>query len=324
MDALSDLLRVTRLTGGVFLHAEFTDPWCLTTRVTPTDCGPFLPHGADIIPYHYVLEGTLRVKVAGQAPVELSAGQVVLLPRNDEHLLGGDLTLEPARGEDVVQRPSEHELAVVRLGGGGACTRLVCGFLGGDDLRQNPVVSNLPPLIRLDMGKSSAGEWVQSTFHYAAAEVAQGRLGAETVLTKLSELLFVEAVRQYVETLPPGQTGWLAGLQDPFVGRALALLHRRPAEPWTVDGLGRLVGLSRSALAERFVRVLGAAPMQYLTNWRMQLAAQELLRGEKSLAAIAESVGYESEAAFSRAFKRALGESPGAFRRDHTSRRTNR
>lgn len=224
--------------------------------------------------------------------------------------------MRPTPGKDVVQRTADDALWTIRLGGGGARTRVVCGFLGAENLRQNLVVSSLPPAVCLDLRRSGAVDWVQSTFQYAAVELARGRLGSETVLAKLSELLFVEAVRSYAESLPPEQTGWLAGLRDPYVGRALALLHGNPKEEWTVQRLGREVGLSRSAFADRFLHVMGMSPMQYLATWRMQLARQELLHSHKSLAEIADLVGYESEAAFSRAFKRLVGKPPGTFRRE--------
>jgi transcriptional regulator GlxA family with amidase domain len=172
--------------------------------------------------------------------------------------------------------------------------------------------------LKLSVEQGGAAEWIRSTFHYAAEEVAAGRPGSETVLAKLSELLFVETVRRYVENLPEGQTGWLAGLRDTHVGRALARLHRDIARPWTVDALGREVGLSRSALADRFIRLIGVPPMHYLANWRMQVAMQKLRGTNTSLAQVAEMVGYESEAAFSRAFKKAVGTAPAGWRRAHS------
>ena len=197
-------------------------------------------------------------------------------------------------------------------------TRLVCGFLGCDSAEGNPVISTLPPLLKLNLEQSGAAEWIRSTFQYAAEEVAAGRPGSETVLAKLSELLFVETVRRYAEALPDGQTGWLAGLRDPYVARALALLHRDITRRWTVDDLGREVGLSRSALADRFIRLIGMPPMHYLASWRMQVATQKLRNTSASLAQVAEIVGYNSEAAFSRAFKKAFGVAPATWRRSNS------
>jgi AraC-like DNA-binding protein len=221
-------------------------------------------------------------------------------------------------GSEIIQPPSEGGLFTIRHGGGGARTRMVCGFLGCDSAKGNPVISTLPPLLKLNVEEGGAAEWIRSTFQYAAQEVSIGRPGSETVLAKLSELLFVETVRRYAETLPDGQTGWFAGLRDPYVARAMALLHRDIARRWTVDELGREVGLSRSALADRFIRLIGAAPMHYLANWRMQVAAEQLRNTSVSLAQVAEIVGYDSEAAFSRAFKKAFGSAPATWRRSNT------
>ena len=308
MDALSDVLRVAHLTGGVFLHAEFFAPWCIATRVAPEHCAPFLGPASHLIIYHYVVEGDLRVRVDGEHGdgIVIEAGEVVLLPRNDLHLMGSDLSLQPVAGGDIIHPPKNGGLFSIHHGGDGRRTRMVCGFLGCASAERNPVISSLPPLLKLKVEQGGAAEWIRSTFQYAAEEVAVGRPGSETVLAKLSELLFVETVRRYAEGVPDGQTGWFAGLRDPHVARALALLHREIARRWTVDDLGREVGLSRSALADRFIRMIGVPPMHYLSNWRMQVATEKLRNTSASLAQVAELVGYESEAAFSRAFKRCL------------------
>jgi len=320
MDALSDVLRVAQLTGGVFLHAEFFAPWCVGGRIAPELCAPALGPASHLIIYHYVVEGELRIRIEDEDGEDLviGAGELVLLPRNDPHLMGSDLGLPPVAGSDVVRPPKDGGLYSIHHGGKGRCTRMICGFLGCASAKGNPVLSTLPPLLKLSVEHGGAAEWIRSTFQYAAAEVAAGRPGSETVLAKLSELLFVEAVRRYAETLPDGQTGWLAGLREPYVARALALLHRDINRRWTVDDLGREVGLSRSALADRFIRLIGAPPMNYLTNWRMQVAAQKLRDTSASIAQVAEMVGYESEAAFSRAFKKATGRAPATWRRSNS------
>jgi len=317
MDALSDVLRVSHLTGGVFLHAEFTAPWCMVGRIGPEHCAPFLGPASHLILYHYVVEGELRVRVAGDGEDELllGPGDLVLLPRNDIHFIGSDLGLPPVMGSEIIQPRKDGSLYTIRHGGGGPPTRLVCGFLGCDSAESNPVISTLPSAIRLKAEDGGSAEWIRSTFQYAADEVAAGRPGSETVLAKLSELLFVESVRRYAETLPEGQTGWLAGLRDPYVARTLAMFHRDVARSWTIEELSREVGLSRSALADRFTRLIGAPPMHYLANWRMQAAAQKLRNSSASLAQIADEVGYDSEAAFSRAFKKAFGAAPATWRR---------
>ncbi len=278
-------------------------------------CASFLGESAEIIPYHYVIEGHLRVQVADEPPCELDPGSLVLLPRNDAHLLGGDLRLPPTPSAAIVQLPADGGLAMIRLGGDGERTRIVCGFLDGENLQANPVIRALPALLKLDYREGPSAGWIRNTFSYAADEIAAGRMGSETVFAKLSEPLFVEAIRRYAESLPEGQTGWLAGLRDPFVSRALAILHRRPGDPWTVDKLGREVGLSRSALTDRFTQIIGVAPMQYLAGWRIQVAAQELLNTSKYIPRIAQDIGYQAEAAFARAFKRRMGAPPATWRR---------
>jgi AraC-like DNA-binding protein len=319
MDALSDVLRVAHLTGGVFLHADFFAPWCIAAQLAPEHCAPAIGRASHLIIYHYIVEGEVYIRVEGEEEDEnllIEAGEIVLLPRNDLHLIGSDLSLPPVAGSDVIHPPKDGGLFSIHHGGTGSRTRMVCGFLGCDSGKGNPVLSTLPPVLKLNIEEAAAADWIRSTFQYAAQEVSAGRPGSETVLAKLSELLFVETVRRYAETLPEGQTGWFAGLRDPYVARSLALLHRDVALRWTVDDLGREVGLSRSALADRFTRLLGVPPMHYLANWRMQVATDLLRNTSVSLAQIAEMVGYDSEAAFSRAFKKAFATSPATWRRE--------
>ena len=312
MDALSEVLREVHLNGGVFLHAQFNEPWCIAVSVTREHCGPMLGPSTHLIPYHFVAEGPIHMQVDGGEAVALRAGEIVLLPRNDLHVMGSDLALPPVRASEVLEPSLSGGLASIRHGGMGRSARMICGFLACDG---HPVISALPKSLRLDVERSDGADWIRSTFRYAADEVGAGRPGSEAVLARLSELLFVEAVRRHVESLPADETGWLAGLRDPHVARTLALLHRDCARDWTLDGLGREVGLSRSALADRFTRLIGAPPMHYLAQCRMQLAARKLRNSQASLAEIADSVGYESEAAFSRAFKKTFGSAPGAWRR---------
>jgi len=320
MDALSDVLRVAHLTGGVFLHADFFAPWCMAARVSPEHCGPAVGPATHLIVYHYVIDGEFRIRVDGEPAGDLviGTGEVVLLPRNDLHLMGSDLSLPPVPGGTVIRPPKDGGLFTIHHGGGGERTQVICGFLGCDRPNGNPLISSLPTLLKLDVKQAGAAEWIRSSFQYAAREIAAGRPGSETVLAKLSELLFAEAVRRYVETLPEAQTGWFAGLRDPHVARALALLHHDMSRRWTVDMLGREVGLSRSALADRFIRLIGVPPMHYLSSWRMQVASERLRTTAGSLVQVAESVGYDSEAAFSRAFKKTFGVAPATWRRSNT------
>ena len=318
MDALSDVLRVAHLTGGVFLRAEFFAPWCISSRLTPEHCSPVLGPASHMMIFHYVAEGEVHIQIEGEQDEDLiEAGEVVLLPRNDMHLMGSDLRLPAVPGKEVIRPPRDGGLFSIHHGGTGSCTRMVCGFLGCASTEGNPVISSLPPLLRVKLQQGGAAEWIRSTFQYAAEEVSAGRPGSETVLAKVSELLFVEAVRRYAEELPDGRTGWFSGLRDPHVARALALLHRDITRRWTVDELGREVGMSRSALADRFIRLIGVPPMHYLAAWRMQVATGKLRDTSGSLAQVAETVGYDSEAAFSRAFKKAFGTAPATWRRSN-------
>ena len=314
MDALSDVLAAIRLTSGAFLDAKFTAPWCIVSQIGPEDCAPLGSIPAHIIAYHYVVSGRLFIEMADTFPIEVAAGEIILLPRNDRHVLGSTPGLSPVVIDELIQPPSASDPALLHFGGGGEATHIVCGFLGSD-VPQNPLVATLPVILKIDVREGSGGNWISNSFQRAAEEFSQSGIGSATVLNKLAELLFVEAVRRYLSTLPEDQTGWLAGLRDRIVGRSLALLHSRTADRWTTEELAQRVGLSRSAFAERFTGLIGMPPMRYLTRWRLQLAAVRLRESPSSTAQIAYDVGYESEAAFSRAFKRTFGLTPGAWRR---------
>jgi len=316
MDALSDVLRAMRLTGGVYLHGEYRAPWCLSIHADPKSCVTWLGQTTHVIPYHYVLEGRVRVRLAGGEELELGPGETVMFPRNDPHLMGSQLDVPAVDARDVVQMGDAGALATIHYyGGDGERAHIVCGFLGAEDVRGNPVIDALPPALRLAARPGSAGDWIRTSFHHAAEQIAAGHTGSEALMSKLSELLFIEAVQRYAEDPASERRGWLAAFADRHLARALALLHTRMAEPWTVEALGREVGLSRSALAARFVEVLGVPPMQYLANWRIHRAAHELASSGKPIPRIAEQVGYESEASFARAFRRHMGVPPATWRR---------
>ena len=314
LDAFSDVLRVIRLAGGVFLEAEFTAPWCISGQLTSNDCKPFLVTPRHVIASHFVAAGNMQLRVDGGDAIDVRAGELVLLPHNHAHTFGSDLNITVMPARQVIQPPQGSGISRINYGGGGVGTQLLCGFLGSET-SFSPLLASLPPVLKLDVRATASGAWIESSFRFAASEIAAGRIGSTTVITKLSELLFVEAVSQFVASLPAERRGWLAGLRDPQIGRALAVVHARPAEAWTAETLALEVGMSRSVFAERFTSLVGQPPMHYLSLWRMQVAAQHLREGHGSVAQIAFEVGYESEAAFSRAFKRQFGTSPGIWRR---------
>lgn len=314
MDALSDVLRVVRLTGGVFLDARFSAPWSLLGRVEPFDFAPFLASPNDVIGFHYVVEGKLLAKVEGGPSTELKQGEIVPFPRNDHHILASTLDLKPQLAKDIVMQPPGAGIYCVKHGGGGEEVHIVCGYLGVDN-GKNPLLTALPPMLTLNVAETPGGAWIAQSFAYAAQQLATPEAGAATIIGKLSELMFVEAVRRYIDALPTQETGWLAALRDPAVGRALALMHMKHAHDWTADELANAVNLSRSAFAERFTALISMPPMRYLTNWRMQVAANRLRDTRQTISQIAFDVGYESEAAFTRAFRRELGEPPAAWRK---------
>ncbi len=314
MDAFSDVLRVIRLSGSVFLEARFSAPWCVSGRMSAEDCKPFQVAPRHVIGLHYVSSGRMHLRIGDGAPIEVGTGELVLLPHNDAHVLGSEISDTPVSAGELVRPSPAGEFAHIEHGGGGESTQLLCGFLGTDH-PFGPLLSSLPAVLKLDVGATPIGAWVESSFRFAASQVAPGRVGSSSVVAKLAELLFVEAVSHYIDGLPADKAGWLAGVRDPNIGRALALLHGSPGKDWTAEALAIEVGMSRSGFAERFTSLVGQSPMHYLTYWRMQLAARQLRESRDSVAKVGYAVGYESEAAFSRAFKREFGASPAEWRR---------
>ena len=314
MDALSDVLRVIRLSGGVFLEAQLSAPWCMKGRLSPDDCKAFQVAPSLVIATHFVTSGQMRLQVNDDEPMVVCAGELVLLPHNDVHAFGSDLDIAPFSQPEAVKSRAAGEFTRIELGGGGETTQLLCGYLGSDHAF-GPLLASLPPVLKLDVRSTPLGAWVESSFRFAVSQIAAGRVGSTTVIAKLSELLFVEAVSHYVAGLPEDRKGWLAGLKDSQIGNALALMHANPAKDWSAEALAAEVGMSRSGFAERFASLVGQPPMQYLTYWRMQLAAQRLRDSREAIAQVGYAVGYESEAAFSRAFKREFGKAPAAWRR---------
>jgi AraC-like DNA-binding protein len=319
MDALSETLRVVHLTGAIFINARFTAPWCYQSPSAST-AAPFLEPGAGrVVIFHLITEGECYVELGDEAPLRLTAGDAVIFPQGDAHRMASQPGLAPASGArlDVVLARRPRQLA---YGGGGPVTRLVCGYLACDARLAGMLLAGLAPLVRVNVRGSNAGIWLEASVRYALAEARSPRPGGAGVLAKLAEVLFIEVLRLHMNEQGEGRTGWLAGVGDRVVGAALNALHQRPAHAWTLDELARTVNTSRSVLAERFQLLVGSSPIQYLTQWRMQLASSLLCRSNAPMARIAEEVGYQTDTAFSRAFRREFGAPPAAWRRDQLAR----
>jgi len=320
MDALSDVLKSVRLAGACYLNAEFTAPWCIRGELSIPSVRARLAAADHVAFFHYVTEGACKVRLAeGGDVLEARAGDLVFFPQEGRHLMGTDLQLAPMEADafSASANPPGVDVFQLRYGGGGKVTRFTCGYLACERSTFRPLFEALPRLLCIPVGNGPASALLRELLRAGVRESSELRPGADSMLAKVAELLFVEAMRRYMETLPPEGRGWLAGVRDPHVGRALSLLHAEPGRAWSVDVLAREAALSRSALAERFTNLVGESPIQYLTRWRLALAARSLRAGSDAIARIAERSGYESEAAFNRAFKREFGVPPAAWRRSN-------
>jgi len=318
MDALSDVLRAVRLSGAFFFDVNACGPWVAETPEGKSVVRAMFPTtGSDhLICYHLIMEGSCWAVLEGEEPIKLVAGDIIMLPHGDTHVLATTPEMRRTPDMSMYRMPDDGQLPVMismgNTGGDGA--RFVCGFLACDSRPYNPLLTALPRVIHFNDHASGA---LGAYFRAALAESKGARMGGACMLGRISELMFVDVVRRYLESLPEGRTNWLAGLRDPYLGRALMALHANPARDWTLEALAQEAALSRSSFAERFTEFVGQPPMQYLTNWRMQLASNHLRAGVEPITAIAHKVGYESEAAFSRAFKKAVGAPPGEWREQH-------
>jgi AraC family transcriptional regulator, alkane utilization regulator len=326
MDALSEVLRAIRLTGAVFLDMELHAQWSYVTAPARKIADVLMPEADHVIPFHLVTEGSCSARLLDGDPVELHTGDLILFPAGDRHVLStasaAGLRLKPTdiTGETLEKLLKRDEVVPFKNNRTGKTARIVCGFLACDGRLAEPILRSLPRLFKISLRDGGTAEWIQSSIRYSVAESASSRPGSAMVLARLSEVLFAEAIRHYMDELPPGQSGWLAGLRDRHVGRALSLLHEQPAHPWTVDELASKAGLSRSALAQRFNALIGTPPMHYLARWRTSLAATQLQDANVSIIRVATDAGYESEAAFNRAFKKQFGLPPAAWRKQAAGR----
>ena len=316
-DALSDVLRTVRLTGAAFFDVAAKAPWVAEQPPPEMILPKILPGAEHLIAYHVVTEGRCFANIVGGEPIAVEAREVIVFTKGDPHVMSSSPGM---RAESFAQGKIDAATAsqlpfFVNYGGDGPAAKLVCGFLACDARPFNPLLENLPPVIKTGDPQDTDTGWLGQFIRFAMMESADKRASGESVLAKLSELMFIEVVRRYLEALPPEQAGWLAGLRDPFVGKALSLMHGSPAHNWTIEELAKQVGLSRSVLAERFTDLVGIPPMQYLAKWRMQIASGLLSGGSANVATVASEIGYESEAAFSRAFKKMVGVPPSVWRR---------
>lgn len=323
MDAFSEILNGVRLNGAVFFTAEFSSPWGFSApqaKAMAATIAPGAPVMAHLVIYHLVIEGGAFVEMTDGQSMELQSGDIVIFPHGEaHHISSGKGTKRPFPDYGITAKIKSRELSPLRAGGGGSTSRFVCGYMSCDPYLSQPILSGLPSVFKVNIRADRSGQWLESSILHLVDEAASGRVGSEAMLAKLSEALFVDTLRRYVAGLPEQQKGWLAGARDPIVGKSLGLLHGRIAHPWTIAALANEVGISRSALVERFTRYLAEPPMTYLTRWRLQLAARSLEKTSRGVADIAADIGYESEAAFNRAFKREFGKPPGRYRSDRKS-----
>jgi AraC-like DNA-binding protein len=316
MDALSETLRVVRLVGAIFLHGRFSAPWCYQSPHADAAAPHLEPTAERVVIFHLVTEGECWCELDdGSPPVRLAAGDAVIFPQGHAHRMGSAPGLPPASGGARLQEVLSRRPRLLAYGGGGATTKLVCGYLACDARLARLLLAGLPPVVKVSVRGSNAGVWLEASLRYALAEARSPRPGGAGVLAKLAEVLFIEVLRLHMNEQAEGRTGWLAGVHDRIVGAALRAMHNQPAQPWTLEELARVAGTSRSVLAERFQHLVGSAPMQYLAQWRMLLASNLLARSNAPLARVAEQVGYQTDTAFSRAFRREFGLPPAAWRR---------
>jgi AraC-like DNA-binding protein len=314
MDALSEILRSVKLSGAMFFNAECTLPWRVNTPSSRT-LGQYLaPPASHVIEFHLVTRGVGYIRVGGEM-TPFAAGDILIVPHGDPHEMGNGTGAVAVDGSLALPTLLRGQLAFSRFGGGGEATRLICGYLACEEGLIQPLLAGLPRVVRVGIRDDAAGAWLENSIVHAVERAVAVVPGSDVILGRLAEVLFAEALQRYVSRLPPGRTGWLAGAGDATVGRSLAALHRRPAYRWTLDKLAEEASVSRSALTERFSRFIGKSPMAYLADWRLELGAEALRSSSRSVLQVATQVGYESEAAFNRAFKRRFGKPPAQYRR---------
>ncbi len=315
MDALSEALSAVHMTSAIFLDVEFTAPWGVSVADARKVAAVLAPAAEHVVSYHLVVEGDMLVRDECGEELSLSAGDIVIMPRGNCHRLSGGA---PSRFFDtslVLGQLSGGEIVKFCFGGGGARTRVICGFFACRRQAADLFLAGLPAILRIGVRDDPAGGWIESSIRHLVSEAEIGRPGQSILLSRMAEALFIESIRRYMQSLPSEQTGWLVAARDPIVGRVLAHVHRESHRRWSVAELARAAGSSRSIVAGRFRALLGESPIAYLSRWRLGLAAQLLETTQRPVQDIAFEFGYESEASFNRAFKRQLGAPPARYRR---------
>jgi AraC-like DNA-binding protein len=316
MDALSEAMRAVRVTGALFFNGEFAAPWRFATPAQDRFGPRISPDSERLVLFHLVTDGQATARTAGHDEVSLSAGDIVVFPHGDAHEMWHGQTSKRFPGARLLPKLAKGELAAEKWGGDGPVTRIICGYLGCERHAEDLFLSGLPPILKTNVRSTPAGAWIESAIRHCVSELESQQPGRLAVLAKLAETLFAETLCRYMDELPPERTGWLAGARDAKVGQALALMHRDPARAWTLPDLARASGTSRTVLADRFAQLMGESPLAYLARWRLQLGARHLLTTNRKVMQVAYDVGYESEAAFNRAFRRAFGVPPARYRRE--------
>jgi AraC-like DNA-binding protein len=302
-DPLGETLHMLRLTGSLYCRSELTAPW-----------GIDLPAFEGCMMFHVVTAGHCWLEVDGDETRLLQQGSLTLVPHGNGHSIRCSPTDETLPLFDIPVEQISDRYEVMRHGGGGELTHLTCGVVRFDHIAGQQLIAQLPKVLQVDAWAEDEDNWLKSTLRFIAREARELRPGGETVITHLADILIIQAIRSWIDSAPEADRGWLAALRDEYVGKALAAIHRTPEKDWSVASLAREVGMSRSGFSARFSNMVGESAMRYLTHWRMQLAREQLQETSDSLSVLADRLGYNSEVAFCRAFKRVFGESPGSVR----------
>ncbi len=320
MDALSEALNAVRMTGAIFFHAECAAPWGFAVPSVAEVQHVLSPGTERLVNYNLVTEGQAVARLAdGTNELALRPGDLTILPHGDAHTVSNGSPRSFIDSSEALQDVMQGNGAMMRFGENGEVTRFICGFFGCERSADRLFLAGLPKVICINIRENPGSAWLETAIRHLVSEAESDRPGRTVLLSRMAESLFIEALRCYIEQLPSDQTGWLAGARDPVVGGILALIHRDPAYDWTLHRLACAVGSSRSVIAKRFGRFIGKSPMAYLAHWRLELGARQLRASAKPVIQVAAEVGYESEAAFNRAFKRSFGLPPAQYRRRHAN-----